>query len=128
MGPRTKDRKGTPLTRNRRRSGRLAAVSLAILLVLTLAACGSSSGSGSTGSGSTGSSHAVAASSLPPAVVKALNQLTTCLGAHGVKVPSPITRRGVRTTIRDLPSAKRSSVITACQTQVDALLALRPGH
>ena len=124
MGPRTKDRKGTPLTRNRRRSGRLAAVSLAILLVLTLAACGSSSGSGSTGSGS----HAIAGSSLPPAVVKALNQLTTCLGAHCVKVPSPITRRGVRTTIRDLPSAKRSSVITACQTQVDALLALRPGH
>jgi hypothetical protein len=45
-----------------------------------------------------------------------------------VKVPTPVTRRGVRTTIRDLPSAKRSSVITACQTQVDALLALRPGH
>ena len=110
------------MTRNRRRTGRLAAVGLAILLVLTLAACGSSS----PGSGS--GSAASAGSSLPANVVKALNQLTTCLKTQGVKVPSPVTRRGVRTTIRDLPSAKRSSVITACQTQVDALLALRPGH
>jgi len=50
------------------------------------------------------------------------------LGAHGVKVPAPVTRRGVRTTIRNLPSAQRSTVITACQTQIDALLAMRPGH
>lgn len=112
------------MTRNRRRPGRFAAAGLAILLAFTLAACGSSSGSGSTGGGST----AGAGSSLPAAVVKALNQLTACLSTQGVTVPSPVTRRGVRTTIRDLPSAKRSSVITACQTQVDALLALRPGH
>jgi hypothetical protein len=91
--------------------------------MLALAACGSSSGSGAAGS-----SAAAAAPSLPAAVTKALDQLTTCLSAQGVKVPTPVTRRGVRTTIRDLPSAKRSSVITACQTQVDALLALRPGH
>jgi hypothetical protein len=91
--------------------------------MLALAACGSSSGSGAAGSSAAG-----AAPSLPAAVVKALDQLTTCLSAQGVKVPTPVTRRGVRTTIRDLPSAKRSSVITACQTQVDALLALRPGH
>lgn len=120
MGPRTKDRKGIPLTRNRQRPGRLAAVSLAILLVLTLAACGSSTPSSGSAAG--------AAPSLPAAVVKGLNQLTACLSAHGVKVAAPITRRGVRTTIRDLPTAKRSSVITACQTQIDALLALRPGH
>jgi hypothetical protein len=113
------------LTRNRRRPGRLAAVSLAILLAFSLAACGSSPGGGGTGGSA---STAGAGSSPPAAVVKALNQLTTCLSAQGVKVPSPVTRRGVRTTIRDLPSAKRSSVITACQTQVDALLALRPGH
>lgn len=111
------------MTRNRRRPGRLAAVSLAIILALTLAACGSSASNGAAGSSAAG-----AAPSLPAAVVKALNQLTTCLSAQGVKVPQPVTRRGVRTTIRDLPSAKRSSVITACQTQVDALLALRPGH
>lgn len=108
------------MTRKRRRPGRLTAVSLAILLTLTLAACGSS--------GSSSHPGAASAASLPAAVLKALNQLTTCLGTQGVKVPSPVTRRGVRTTIRDLPSAKRSSVITACQTQVDALLALRPGH
>jgi hypothetical protein len=111
------------LTRNRRRPGRLAAVSLAIFLVLAVAACG-----GSASNGAAGGSAPATAPSLPAAVVKALNQLTTCLSAQGVKVPTPITRRGVRTTIRDLPSAKRSSVITACQTQVDALLALRPGH
>lgn len=108
------------MTRKRRQYGRLAAASLAILLGLTLAACGSS--------GSSSHPSAASAASPPAAVMKALNQLTTCLSAQGVKVPSPVTRRGVRTTIRDLPSAKRSSVITACQTQVDALLALRPGH
>lgn len=111
------------MTRNRRRYGPLAAVGLAILLALSLAACGGSSGSGT---GST--SQPNAAASTPAAVMKALNQLTSCLSGQGVKVPSPITRKGLRTTIRDLPSAKRSSVITACQTQVDALLALRPGH
>ncbi|MGI8445654.1 MAG: hypothetical protein ACR2MP_00370 [Streptosporangiaceae bacterium] len=108
------------MTRKRRQYGRLAAASPAILLALTLAACGSS--------GSSSHPSAASAASPPAAVMKALNQLTTCLSAQGVKVPSPVTRRGVRTTIRDLPSAKRSSVITACQTQVDALLALRPGH
>ncbi len=91
--------------------------------MLAVAACG-----GSASNGAAGGSAPATAPSLPAAVVKALNQLTTCLSAQGVKVPTPITRRGVRTTIRDLPSAKRSSVITACQTQVDALLAQRPGH
>jgi len=107
------------VTRNRWRNGWLAAVSLAILLILALSACGSSGGGGT---------QAGAASSPPAAVVKALDKLTTCLGAHGVKVPAPVTRRGVRTTIRNLPSAQRSTVITACQTQIDALLAMRPGH
>jgi hypothetical protein len=109
------------VTRNRRRLGGLAAVSLAMLLALALAACGSSSSSGSGGT-------AGAASSLPAPVVKALNKLTTCLSAHGVKVSSPVTKKGVRTTIRDLPSAKRTSILTGCQTQINALLALRPGR
>jgi hypothetical protein len=60
--------------------------------------------------------------------MKALNQLTSCLSGQGVKVPSPITRRELRATIRDLPSAKRSTVLSACQSQVDALLAMRRGH
>ena len=106
------------MTRNRRRLGGLAAVSLAMLLALALAACGSSSSSGSGG----------AASSLPAPVVKALSHLTTCMSAHGVKVPSPVTKKGVRTTIRDLPSAKRTSILTGCRTQINALLALRPGR
>jgi len=108
------------LTRNTRRLGRLAGASLAILFALTLAACGSPSSS----------SHASASSAASPraAVAKALNQLTACLSAHGIKVPSPLTRRGVRATLKNLPQAKRQSVITACRTEVDALLALRPGH
>lgn len=109
------------MTRNRRRYGLLAAVGLAILLTLSLAACGSSSGG-------SGTSQPRAGASTPAAVMKALNQLTSCLSGQGVNVPSPITRRELRATIRDLPSAKRSSVLSACQTQVDALLAMRRGH
>jgi hypothetical protein len=109
------------VTNNRRRQGRFAAAGLAILLISALSACGSSSPSSAGATGGAGSSP-------PTAVVKALGKLTTCLGAHGVKVPAPVTRKGVRTTIRDLPSAQRSTVITDCQTQIDALLAMRPGH
>lgn len=109
------------MTSNRRRQGRFAAVGLAILLIFALSACGSSSPSSS---GAT----AGAGPSTPAAVVQAIGKLTTCLGSHGVTVPAPVTRKGVRTTIRDLPPAQRSAVITACQTQIDALLAMRPGH
>lgn len=108
------------MTSNRRRQGRFAAAGLAILLIFAVSAFGSSSPS----SGAT----AGAGPSTPAAVVKAIGKLTTCLGEHGVKVPAPVTRKGVRTTIRNLPSAQRSAVITACQTQIDALLAMRPGH
>lgn len=101
------------MTSNERRRSRLAAVGLAMLLVVALSACGSSSGGAKAGAASA-------------SVVKAVTKLTTCLSAHGVKVPTPVTRRGVRTTIRDLPSARQSAVLTACQTQIDALLALRP--
>jgi hypothetical protein len=106
------------VTRNSRRHRRLAAAGFAILLIVALSACGSSSGG----------AKASAGASQPAAVVKALGNLTTCLSAHGVKVPAPVTRRGVRTTIRDLPSGRQSTVITACQTQIDAVLALRPAR
>jgi hypothetical protein len=113
------DRKEFTVTRNSRRHRWLAAAGLAILLIVVLSACGSSSGGGA---------KANAGASQPAVVVKALGNLTTCLSTQGVKVPTPVTRRGVRTTIRDLPSARQSKVIASCQTQIDALLALRPAR
>ena len=86
---------------------RLAAAGVMTLALLALAACGSSS---STPAASPSMSRSAQ-----------LAQLVTCLGSHGIKVPSPVTRKSVRAALQAAEKPTRHAAVTACEQYANGL-------
>jgi ABC-type phosphate transport system substrate-binding protein len=94
-------------SKSRGRLGRLAAAGMMTLALLALAACGSSS---STPAASPSASRSAQ-----------LAQLVTCLGSHGIKVPSPVTRKLVHAALQAAEKSTRHAAVTACEQYANGL-------